>query len=88
LPANSFRGQDRALQSIGSWSFVLAHPDRNADAAWRLASAMHKGEGLIGQYLPQADESTLAHTLEAAPTRELLHPGTVRLLKEQRLLVD
>ncbi len=88
LPANSFRGQDQALQSVGSWSFILARPERNADAAYRLARAMHKGESLIGKFLPQAEESTLANTLKAAPARDLLHPGTLRLLREEGMLAQ
>lgn len=88
LPAKSFRGQEQALESVGSWSFILAHPERNADAAWRLASALHKGESLIGQFLPQAEESTLANTLKAAPSPELLHPGVRRLLKEKGMLAN
>lgn len=86
LPAGSFRGQDQVLQSVGSWSFILARPDRNADAAYRLALAMHKGEKLIGSFLPQADESTLANTLKAAPSTALLHPGVMRLLKETGMI--
>ena len=85
LPARSFKGQEQALDSVGSWSFILARPDRHADATYRLASALRRGEQLIGKYLPQAEESTLANTLRAAPARTRLHPGTVRALKEAGL---
>src|SRR6516162_5498528 len=31
LPAGSFPGQDHPLESVGSWSFVMARPDLDAD---------------------------------------------------------
>ena len=83
LPAGSFRGQDQPLQSVGSWSFILAHPDRNEEQAYRLARALHRGERLIGEILPQARETTALNTWNAAPRPQLLHPGTLRFLREQ-----
>ncbi len=85
LPANSFKGQAEPLQSVGSWSFILARPDLNEDAAYRLARALHRGEQVIAGILPQARETTAANTLLAAPAPHLLHPGALRYLSEAGL---
>jgi TRAP transporter TAXI family solute receptor len=82
LPANSFKGQGQPLQSVGSWSFILARSDRNEEQAYRLARALHRGENLIAGILPQARETTAANTLRAAPAPHLLHPGALRYLTE------
>lgn len=86
LPANSYAGQDQALPSVGSWSFVLARPSLPDDVAYRLARALHRGEPALAKLLPQARETTAANTVAAAPRLELLHPGVARYLREQGLL--
>ncbi|MDB5799022.1 MAG: transporter, phosphonate, periplasmic substrate-binding protein [Paucimonas sp.] len=82
LPAGSFKGEDQPLVSVGSWSFIMARPDRNEEAAYRLARALHRGQASIAGILPQARETTAANTLRAAPRPGLLHPGTARFLAE------
>lgn len=86
VPAGSFRGQDQPLQSVGSWSFILARPDRVEQQAYRLARALHRGEALMGAFLPQARETTARNTITAVPSPSLLHAGTVRYLREAGLL--
>jgi len=81
VPANSFPGQTEALTSVGSWSFILARPTLPDDVAYELARALHKGEAVLAQRLPQARETTAANTATAA-RRELLHPGVLSYLKE------
>lgn len=82
VPAGSYPGQDQPIQSVGSWSFVLARPSLPDDTAYRLARALHKGEGTIASKLAQARETTAANTAAAAPKRELIHPGVLRYLTE------
>lgn len=82
LPAGSYPGQDVAVTSLGSWPFVLARASLPDDVAYRLARALHKGESMIGQKLAQAKESTLANTLAAAPSQDLIHPGVLRYMRE------
>jgi TRAP transporter TAXI family solute receptor len=82
LPAGSYPGQDAAVASLGSWPFVLARASLPDDTAYRLARALHKGEAMIGTKLAQAKESTLANTLAAAPSRDLIHPGVLRYMRE------
>jgi TRAP transporter TAXI family solute receptor len=84
VPANSYRNQPQAFDSVGSWSFVFARPDLPDDVAYRVARALHKGEGLIGQKLAQARESTAANTAAAADPA-VLHPGVARYLRDNNM---
>ncbi|GGC77169.1 TAXI family TRAP transporter solute-binding subunit [Undibacterium terreum] len=82
LPANSFRGQAVALNSLGSWSFIMARPDLPDEAAYRFTRALHLGEKNIAVILPQAQETTAANTARAVSDAKLLHPGTLKYLRE------
>ena len=81
LPAKSYPGQEAAVPSVGSWSFVFAKPDLPEGAGYLLARAIHKSEAQLGAKLEQARETTMANTLAAAP-RELIHPGVLKYLHE------
>jgi TRAP transporter TAXI family solute receptor len=82
VPAGTYPGQDAAIQSVGSWSFVMARPTLPDELAYRLMRAIHKGEAAIAKHLPAAAETTAANTFAAAPRVELIHPGALRYLKE------
>src|SRR5215470_12250754 len=41
IPANSYPGQTAAINSVGSWSFVLTRADLPDDVAYRLAGTLH-----------------------------------------------
>jgi hypothetical protein len=86
IAAGSYPGQDAAIPSVGSWSFILARPGLPDDVAYRLAGALHRGEAALAGRLPQGRETTAANTVAAAPRPELLHPGVARYLREARLL--
>ena len=86
IPAGSYPGQDQAIASLGSWSFVLARPSLDDDIAYRLARALHQGEASFARRLPRARESTAANTAAAAPKPALIHPGVRRYLHEIGLL--
>ena len=81
-----FPGQDAAISSVGSWSFVMARPDLDEAVAYRLAKAVHKGEATIAAKLPQAAETTARNTAAAVADPALLHPGVRRYLRETGLL--
>ena len=85
LPAKSYPGQDSALPSVGSWSYVLASDRLKEDTAFLLARAIHWAEGPLAARLEQARETTIANTRAAAPRPELLHPGVRRYLREAKL---
>jgi uncharacterized protein len=82
LPAGSYPGQDQAIASVGSWSFVLARPALDDEVAYRLARALHKGEAAFAARLPQARETTAANTAAAVSSPDILHPGVARYLRE------
>ena len=85
LPANSYPGQDAALPSVGSWSYVLATDRLKEDSGFLLARAIHRAEGPLAARLEQARETTMVNTRAAAPRPELLHPGVRRYLREAKL---
>ena len=82
VAAGSYPGQDAALASVGSWSFIMAGPTLPDDVAYRLARALHRGEAALARRLPQARETTAANTVAAAPRLELIHAGVLGYLRE------
>ena len=86
MAANSYPGQTGAVNSVGSWPFVLARASLPDETAYKLARALHHSEGAFAKRLEQAAESTLANTLAAAPSLDLIHPGVLNYLRETGLL--
>ncbi len=86
MPAHSYAGQGASVQSVGSWPFVLARASLPDAVAYKLARALHQSEAVFGKRLAQAVESTLANTLAAAPSRDLIHPGVLQYMQEAGLL--
>ena len=82
VPANSYPNQPAAIDSIGSWSFVLVRESLPDDVAYRLARTLHGIEAKFCAKLAQACETTAANTVAAAPDVKLIHPGVLRYLKE------
>ena len=82
VPANSYPNQPAAIDSIGSWSFVLARESLPDDVAYRLARTLYGAEAALCKKLPQACETTAANTVAAAPNAALIHPGVMKYFKE------
>jgi uncharacterized protein len=82
IPAGSYPTQSAPINSLGSWSFVLARTDLPDDVAYRLAKALHGAESPLCKKLPQACETTAANTVAAAPKIELIHPGVLKYFRE------
>jgi TRAP transporter TAXI family solute receptor len=82
IPAASYPTQNEAINSVGSWSFVLARPTLDDEVAYRLARALHRGEAALGEKLAQAKETTAANTAAAAPNASMIHPGVAKYLRE------
>jgi len=82
MPAGSYPGQDAPLDTVGSWSFVLAKPELPEQVAYALARAVHRAEAPFAARLAQARETTMANTRTAAPQPELIHPGVRKYLQE------
>jgi TRAP transporter TAXI family solute receptor len=82
VPAGSYPGQNAPINSVGSWSFVLARDTLPDDVAYRLARTLHGVEAAFCKNLAQACESTAANTVAAAPSPELIHPGVLKYFRE------
>lgn len=82
VPANSYPNQPTAIDSVGSWSFVLARESLPDDVAYRLARTLHGAEAALCKKLPQACETTAANTIAAAPNAALIHPGVMKYFRE------
>src|SRR5947208_1201390 len=82
VPANSYPNQTAAIESVGSWSFVLARESLPDDIAYRLARTLHGAEAALCKKLPQACETTAANTVAAAPNAALIHPGVMKYFRE------
>jgi len=82
VPANSYPNQTAAIDSVGSWSFVLARESLPDDVAYRLARTLHGAEAALCKKLPQACETTAANTVAAAPNAGLIHPGVMKYFRE------
>ncbi len=86
ISAGSYPGQDAAIVSVGSWSFIMARPTLPDDVAYRLVRALHGGEVALARRLPQGGETTATNTVAALSRPDLLHPGVARYLREIGLL--
>jgi TRAP transporter TAXI family solute receptor len=82
IPAGSYPNQNTPIDSLGSWSFVLARADLADDIAYRLARTLHGAESAFCKKLAQACETTAANTVVAAPNVELIHPGVMKYFRE------
>ncbi len=81
MAANSYPGQTTALDSVGSWSFIMARPTLDDALAHRLVSALFKGEADATRN-EQVRDTTTANLVAAAPRQDLIHPGVLRYLRE------
>jgi uncharacterized protein len=82
IAAGSYPGIAAPIESVGSWSFIMARPTLDDAVAYRLARALHRGEAALTKRLDQARETTAANTVAAAPRLDLIHPGVLRYLRE------
>jgi TRAP transporter TAXI family solute receptor len=82
VPANSYPTQTAAIDSVGSWSFVLARENLPDDVAYRLAKTLHGIEAAFCTKLSQACETTAVNTVAAAPNLDLIHPGVLKYFRE------
>jgi TRAP transporter TAXI family solute receptor len=82
IAAGSYPNQTAAIDSVGSWSFVLARESLPDDIAYRLARTLHGVEAAFCKTLAQACETTAVNTVAAAPKAELIHPGVMKYFRE------
>src|ERR1700682_5513071 len=82
VPAGSYPNQNGQIDTLGSWSFILARENLPDDVAYRLARTLHGVESAFCRKLAQACETTAANTVAAAPSLELIHPGVLSYFRE------
>jgi TRAP transporter TAXI family solute receptor len=82
VPAGAYAGQTAPVNSVGSWSFILARASLPDDVAYRLAKALHHGHAALVKRLDQGRETTPQNTFAAAPRADQIHPGVLRYLRE------
>jgi TRAP transporter TAXI family solute receptor len=81
VPACSFRGQDAAIETVGSWSFILARPGLDTGSVTRLVRAIDRGQKTLARLYPQGRESDPRNLVSNVP-RQWLHPATAAYLRE------
>lgn len=82
VPTGAYEGQAEPVNSVGSWSFILARPTLPDDVAYRLARALHRGHAALVKRVDQGRETTPQNTYAAAPSPSQIHPGVQRYLRE------
>jgi len=82
IPAGSYPTQTVAINSLGSWSFILTRLDLPDDVAYRLAKTLHGAEGAFCKKLKQACETSAENTVAAVPDIALIHPGVMKYFRE------
>ena len=86
LAAGSYPGQLAAIESVGSWSFIVVRTALADESVYRLCRALQRGQTRFAELLPQAGETTVQNTAAAVTRRDLLHPGARRCLEEAGVL--
>jgi len=86
VAAGSYPGQNAAINSLGSWSFILVRETLPDDVAYHLAKTLHGSEATFCKKLAQACETTAANTVAAVPDQALIHPGVLLYLREIALV--
>lgn len=86
LPPGSYPGQAEPVESVGTWSLVLARPGLEEETGHRLAAALHRGRAELAARLAQAGETTAENTASAVTDPAAIHPGVRRFLRGLGLL--
>ncbi|HEV7440315.1 MAG TPA: TAXI family TRAP transporter solute-binding subunit [Methylobacterium sp.] len=81
VPAGSFPRQDAAIQTVGSWSFVVARAGLDDATAARLVRAVDRGKEALARHYAQGYESDPRNLTGAIPAA-WLHPATAAYLRE------
>jgi uncharacterized protein len=85
VPAGLYRGQYATIDTVGTWSMMLARADLAHDLGRRLAASLHKAEK-TGQLTKHLQQTTAGNTLAAVPGQEMLQSGVVHYYREAGLL--
>jgi TRAP transporter TAXI family solute receptor len=81
VPAGTYQGQDAAIETVGSWSLVLARLGLEAGPIHQLVGAIDRARPALAQRFVQGRDSDPRKLVDAVPAA-WLHPGTRRWLQE------
>ena len=81
VPAGAFKGQTAPIDTVGSWSFVLARAGVDAAAITRLVRAMDRGSTALARRYPSGADAHPRNLATAAPPA-WLHPASAAYLRE------
>lgn len=79
IPAGTFAGQDKVLETVGSWTILSCREDLDDDLVYRVTQTLYENASSISDYIPGSVK------LEPNQVRELLiplHDGAERFYKE------
>ena len=82
IEPGSYPGQLEPLQTVGSFSFLLARKDLPNGVAYSLAKAIHQAQPQMAQRLEQAKDTLPRNTFNAASDPNHIHPSVRRYLDE------
>jgi TRAP transporter TAXI family solute receptor len=85
VPAGTYNGQDAQIDSVGLWSLILVRPDLPDEVVYRLARAIHRGEGALAKRLKQGRYTKAQNTVTQVPAARL-HPGAARYFREAGMM--
>jgi len=85
VPAGIYQGQDAQIDSVGLWSLIMVKPDLSDEVVYRLAQAIHRGEGALAKRLKQGSYTKAQNTVQQVPAARL-HPGAVRYFRDAGLM--
>jgi uncharacterized protein len=79
VPADTYKGQSQALQSVAGWNFVVCNQELSeADAYWITKAALERSAALGADRLLSSTRSEFASTNAVLP----FHPGAARYFRE------
>ena len=81
VPAGTYKGQDKQINSVGLWSLILVRPELPEEVVYRLARAIHKSEAEMAKQLEQGRYTTAQNTVSQVLTSQL-HFGAIRYFRE------
>ncbi len=86
VPAGLYRGQRDPINTVGSWSMLVARSDLPDEIGRRIATALGRAEQarLLPRHLSQ---TTAKNTIAIVPSRDALQPGVRQYYREQGLLL-
>jgi TRAP transporter TAXI family solute receptor len=85
VPAGLYPHQYDPIETVGTWSFILARADLDDAIGRRLATSLYRAErtGALSKHLAQ---STAKNTLAAIPNPNVLQAGVAKYYREVGLL--